>query len=330
MKKKLLFLAALALLAIGALAGCGNRSADGLVVIYSNADLEAIEVMTNTLNDNGFQGQFEIQVFGTSDLSARLVAEGVNIESDIVTLSTFFLDTEQEMNNLFADFDTPDGLIAGERQTWESPLLGLEGGLVVNTQVLEQQNLPMPTSIKDLADPVYAGWISVSNPASSTTAWLMVQALVQTYGEDEAKEILTGIIKNAGPHLETSGSAPIRKVESGEVAVGFGLRHQGAALLEHGIPAKVVDPSEGNFVLTESVALMNRDEINPKAKEMAAVLASKTRSELIKIYPTPLFKDEVGSSAEEERIKKFEEPLTTALLQQHIALFNAAMEQAAN
>ena len=44
------------------------------------------------------------------------------------------------------------------------------------------------------------------------------------------------IFKNAGPHIESSGSGPIKKVRAGEVAVGFGLRHQAAADKASGLP----------------------------------------------------------------------------------------------
>ena len=77
----------------------------------------------------------------------------------------------------------------------------------------------MPKSLKDLADPVYEGQISVTDIKSSSTAWLLIQAIVSEYGEDGAKEVLSGIYKNAGPHIEDSGSGPIKKVRSGEVAI---------------------------------------------------------------------------------------------------------------
>ena len=59
----------------------------------------------------------------------------------------------------------------------------------------------MPNSLKDLADPVYRDMISVTDLSSSSTAWLMVQALVDAYGEDGAEEVLTKIYENAGPHI---------------------------------------------------------------------------------------------------------------------------------
>ena len=87
----------------------------------------------------------------------------------------------------------------------------------------------MPESVKDLADPVYKDMISVTDVSSSSTAWLLLQALIDAYGENEAKELLTRIYENAGPHIEDSGSGPLKKVRAGEVAIGFGLRHQAVA-----------------------------------------------------------------------------------------------------
>ena len=58
---------------------------------------------------------------------------------------------------------------------------------------------PPPASLKDLADPVYKDMISVTDISSSSTAWLLIQALVSEYGEEEAQEILTKIYENAGP-----------------------------------------------------------------------------------------------------------------------------------
>mgnify|MGYP000385176300 FL=1 len=64
----------------------------------------------------------------------------------------------------------------------------------------------MPTCLKDLADPVYAGFLAVTDVQSSSTAWLLMQALVSEYGEDGAQTVLHDIYANAGDHIETSGS----------------------------------------------------------------------------------------------------------------------------
>lgn len=128
----------------------------------------------------------------------------------------------------------------------------------------------MPTCLKDLADPVYAGFLAVTDVQSSSTAWLLMQALVSEYGEDGAQTVLHDIYANAGDHIETSGSAPLKLCEAGEIAVGFGLRHQAVAAKAEGLPIDYVDPTEGNFSLTESVAIVDKGEsTNPLAMKMA-------------------------------------------------------------
>lgn len=93
--------------------------------------------------------------------------------------------------------------------------------------------------------------------------------------------MLAGIYKNAGPHIESSGSAPLKKVRAGEVAIGFGLRHQAVADKADGLPIDYIDPTEGNFSLTESVAVVDKgDKSNPLAMEMAECIIKNGREEL--------------------------------------------------
>ena len=84
----------------------------------------------------------------------------------------------------------------------------------MNTEMLAENNLPMPTCLKDLADPAYAGFVAVTDVQSSSTAWLLMQALVSEYGEEEAQNILHDIYVNAGDHVESSGSAPLQLCEA--------------------------------------------------------------------------------------------------------------------
>lgn len=56
--------------------GCGqNGGKNSQVVIYSNADDEAVEAMKAALDDNGYKGQYIFQTFGTSELGGKLLAE---------------------------------------------------------------------------------------------------------------------------------------------------------------------------------------------------------------------------------------------------------------
>lgn len=300
------------------LTGCGNNSDEEQVIIYSNADDEAIESMKNALNANGYEGQYVFQTFGTSELGGKLLAEGTDIEADMITMSTFYVDSAQEQNDMFLDLDFEVNTL-DEFEDSCAPITAQEGTIIVNTEMMEENNLPMPTSLKDLADPVYEGFISVTDVSSSSTAWLMIQGLISEYGEEGAKEVLSGIYENAGDHIEDSGSAPLKKVRAGEVAIGFGLRQQAVADKAEGLPIDYVDPAEGNFTLTESVAVIDKGEkTNTKAMEMAKCIIENGREELQSYYPVALYEGEETDTANlSGNPKSFSEPLTVDLLKKH-------------
>ena len=313
-----------------AMTGCGGteETADGgassgeQVIIYSNADDEAVEAMKATLDANGYANQYMFQTFGTSELGGKVLAEGTNIEADLITLSIFYVDSAQEQQNMFQNLNFTYKLLDGSEKTYCAPITSQEGAIIVNTEMLAENNLPMPTCLKDLTNPVYKDLISVTDIKSSSTAWLLIQALVSEYGEEGAKEVLTAIYENAGPHIESSGSAPLKKVRAGEVAIGFGLRQQAVADKAEGLPIDYVDPTEGNFSLTESVAVVDKgDATNPLAQEMAQCIIENDRSELQKYYPNALYEGETTSSENASAYPKtFAEPLTVELLESHQAL----------
>lgn len=308
-----------ALLACAALiSGCSKKNpAEKQVIIYSNADDEAVVSVKKALDENGFAGKYIFQSFGTSELGGKLFAEGSDIEADLVTMSSFYIESAQQMNNMFKDLTfQADSTVP--HPAFYTPLLALQGAVIVNTKLLKEDKIPCPKSIKDLGNPEYKNLVSVVDPMGSTTAWLMVQALVSEYGEQGAKEVLTAIYKNAGPHLELSGSGPIKKIRSGEVAVGFGLRHQAVRDKKAGLPIDFVDPVEGNFSLTESVAVINKKKYNPLAMEMAECIIKNARANIIKDYPVVLYNGEtVDAENQAANSKVFPETLTTELLRSH-------------
>ena len=316
--KKTLAVACVAIIGILFIAGAFSSGNKGYkqVIIYSNADDEAIEAIKKTLDENGYADKYLIQTFGTSELGGKLLAEGSNIEADLITMSSFYVESSQTQKNMFTDLTFETNTL-DEYPSYYTPLTALEGAIIVNTEVMKKNDLPMPTCLKDLAKSEYKGFISVTDIQGSSTAWLMIQALVSEYGETEAKEILTGIYENAGAHLEKSGSGPIKKVRSGEVAIGFGLRHQAVADKEEGLPIDYIDPTEGNFSLTESVAVIDKGKkTNPLAMEIAECIIKNSRAEIMKSYPNPIYEGETAANLSTYP-KKYPEALTVELLEKH-------------
>ncbi|MCC8013862.1 MAG: extracellular solute-binding protein [Eubacterium sp.] len=313
-KKILSLTAALAIMG-GTLTGCGSSEQ---VVLYTNADDEAVTAMKNALDNNGYSGKYILQTFGTSELGGKLLAEGKNIEADLITMSSYYIDSAQEQSSMFLDLTFEHNTLT-EYPSYYTPITCQEGAIIINTQALEAEGLDTPTCIKDLAKEEYSGKISVPDIAGSSTGWLLVQDVISAYDEEEAKEIMTDILKNAGPHLESSGSGPIKKVRAGEVPVAFGLRHQAVRDKNDGLPIDYVDPTEGNFSLTESIAVIDHgDKTNPLAMEMAECIIKNGRAELLETYPTPIYEGETADAeAESKYPETFDEKLTVELLTEH-------------
>ena len=326
---------AVLLVAFGFGAFSGTAAADGQVVIYTNADDEAVTAFQNALNANGFENKYVIQSFGTSELGGKLLAEGKALEADLITMSSYYVDSAQERNHMFADLtDVKSQLLQDSENStapaYRRPTTVQEGAIFYNTTVLRDEGLPEPQSLADLADPIYAGQISVTDMEGSSTGWLMVQAIADAYGTgEEGREILTGIYRNAGPHLQMSGSGPLNSVRSGEVAIGFGLRHQAIADKNEGLPIDYVDPEEGNYSLTESVAVLDKgDRTNPLAQRMAAAIIDAGRPELLRTYPNPLYVGEQAPNNGSANPQVFPEPLTVDLLQEHQDFSEACKREA--
>lgn len=318
-----MMMAAVTMLGCAAMTGCSAKE-DEQVIIYSNADDEAVESMKATLDANGYEGKYIFQSFGTSELGGKMLAEGTDIEADIITMSSYYMESAQAEHQMFRKLDFDINMIDTYPEYY-APFLANQGAIIVNTEVMKENNLEMPESIADLADPQYAGFLSMIDIQGSSTAWLMIQALISEYGEERTQEILTDIYKNAGAHIEQSGSGPIKKVRAGEVAIGFGLRHQAVADKESGLPVDYIDPTEGNFTLTEALGVVDKgDKTKALAMEMVQCIIEKGRESLMEYYPVPLYEGETADSSEiSANSKVFEEPLTVELLEKHRSLSEA-------
>ncbi|MHC5268746.1 ABC transporter substrate-binding protein [Enterococcus sp. LJL98] len=315
-KKSLFFSFAIGAIFLGACAK--GDAASEKVIIYTNADDEPVQVMQKILDENGYEDQYTLQTFGTSDLGSKLFAEGKKIEADLITMSTFYLESAQQSQQMFQSIQTNLEPI-GQASDFSAPFSVQEGAIFYNTEALAEAKVPVPTSLKDLADPQYANLISISDIKQSSTAWLLFQALIDTYGEQEAKTILTAIYKNSGDHFESSGSAPLKKVRLGEVPIGFGLRHQAVFDKRQGEMIDYVEPAEGTYTLTESFAVVDKGEkTNPKAEEMLNLILEKGREELMEIYPSAIYQGETPDQSDAAANQKvYPESLTAELLKEH-------------
>ena len=112
------------------------------------------------------------------------------------------------------------------------------------------------------------------------------------------------------------------------MAAGFGLRHQAVAAKADGAPIDYVDPVEGNFSLTESVAVVDKKNATTDlAMKMAETIVKDARKDLIVNYPVALYEGETVDEVNKPAYSMtFEKPLTVELLEEHQQFFNGSKE----
>jgi iron(III) transport system substrate-binding protein len=125
--------------------------------------------------------------------------------------------------------------------------------------------LPIPASLNDLLDPVYAGQLAMPNPASSGTGFLTVSAILQTMGEAEGWAYLDKLHRNIARYTH-SGSKPCKLAGAGEVAIGISFAYRGFMQKQKGEPVQTVFPAEGSGWDVEANCLIKKPTIKPAAK----------------------------------------------------------------
>ena len=75
-----------------------------------------------------------VQSLGTSELGGKLLAEGDQIEANLVTMSSYFVDSAQEQHSMFRDLSFETNALE-EYPSYYTPILSITGAIFVNTEV---------------------------------------------------------------------------------------------------------------------------------------------------------------------------------------------------
>lgn len=117
-------------------------------------------------------------------------------------------------------------------------------GFLVNNQILGELSLEAPKSWDDLLDPKYQGEVIMSNPAVSGTNYAVVNALLQTKGEEDGWKYFEDLNKNIA-FYGRRGSDPLNKVAAGEFAIGISYIDKTFDQLIEENDVSVVYPTDG-------------------------------------------------------------------------------------
>ena len=197
----------------------------------------------------------------TGIVTAKLLAEKNNSKADVIwglAGTSLLLMKGEGMLEAYApkgiDKLDPKFVDSGNPPAW----VGMDAwvaAVCVNTIEAEKNNLPMPSSWKDLTNPVYKGHIAMPNPSSSGTGFLDVSSWLQLFGEKDGWAFMDGLHENID-HYTHSGSKPCKQAARGEVAIGVSFAFRGAKSKAKGAPIEIVIPSEGVGWEMEAAAIV--------------------------------------------------------------------------
>ena len=155
-------------------------------------------------------------------------------------------------------------LYKDEENFWFSKGMTVVGFLANNT-LLGELKLEAPTCWADLVKPEYAGEVIMSNPAVSGTNYSVVNALLQTLGEEEGWKYFEALNANI-PMYGKRGADPLNKVLAEEFAIGISYIDDSVftAIGEQDI--SVIYPTDGMPWVPEGVAVFKNAENVEAAK----------------------------------------------------------------
>lgn len=153
-------------------------------------------------------------------------------------------------------------------------------GFVVNNDVLEEKDLPMPSKWTDLTNPVYKDEILMPNPNISGTSYCIISSLIQEWGEEKAWEYLKELDKNI-PYYPQRGGEPPQKALTGEVAIAISPLDGEQIVKGEGLNVTNVFPEDGIPWTVAPVAIFKGAENMDAAKAFVDWSLSKTGQETI-------------------------------------------------
>lgn len=187
-------------------------------------------------------------------------------------------------NGLLVAYKSPQGEILEDVMKdkdgyWHGTSLTLVNW-VVNKQLIEEKGLKMPEKWEDLLQEGLKGQVSMSNPASSGTAYNVVSSVLETKGDEEGWKYLDSLIEQV-PFFTARGSDPARLVVNGEAIVGINASNGDRELEENNAHIKLVYPKDGTGWWPQPVAIVEGTKNLDAAKVFVDWLLSKTGMETI-------------------------------------------------
>ncbi len=292
--KKLISIVLIVAMSLCVLSGCGSSKEK--ILIFTSSEDYVVADMSTVLDAQFPNYDITIEYLPTGNHAAKLLAEGNATDCDITHDLEYAYLYQLNEKGLLADLSSYDQSVY-TKDTVESDNYIIQarvgGGIIVNTQVLAQKNLPTPTCYQDLLKPEYQGLISMPNPKSSGTGYMFLKALVNAWGEAEAFAFFDKLSDNILQYT-SSGSGPVNALVQGEVAIGLGMTSQAVIQINEGAPLDILYFEEGSPFTLYGQSIVAGKETRACVKEVFDFLVNTYNyQQNEKFFPEQIYKDTV-------------------------------------
>jgi ABC-type Fe3+ transport system substrate-binding protein len=137
--------------------------------------------------------------------------------------------------------------------TWYGAALS-SFGIAYNRAALAQNNLPLPATWEDLAEPACRGWVSSGDPRYSGSMHTMYEILLQAYGWQKGWDIICRMGANVQT-FEQGASMSVKAVSLGQAAYGLAIDFYALTEIQRYGNARL------GFCLPEGLSAINADGI---------------------------------------------------------------------
>ena len=168
------------------------------------------------------------------------------------------------------------------------------GCVAINKTILKEKNVPVPASYADLLKSQYKGLISMPNPKSSGTGYMLVKSLINVWGEDKALVYFDDLADNI-LQFTSSGSGPVNALLYGEAGIGLGMTHQTVVVNnDSGADLDIYYFSEGAPFSLSGVAIIAGKETRVEVSEIFRfIVTTLSKEDKERFSPEIIFKDQV-------------------------------------
>ena len=242
------------------------------IQVYSSLPSDRIETYIAQFESEYPSIKVDLTFSTEKDLTDRILADRLNPSADVIwglpIANAHLLDWQDllmgyepagldRINPQFYDVVTPPHWVGTAARILV---------FCVNTELLAERDLEMPTSWSDLINPAYKGQIAVPSSTTSGSGYLLLATILQIYGEVDGWDYIANLHKNTNNKYAADVKIACQLASKGDFPIAISFDYRTTQQIELGNPIKLIFPAEGAGWDIEVNALIRKKNIKPEAK----------------------------------------------------------------